>query len=128
SPVLPSVTMSRSKHRLRLTAFAILSTALGASAVARNPIPIEALAHVPEMQSASMSTDGETIVALVTSPGTNGEETAIATWRLDDLDKGPVVTPSGERMKFIAAAAMKAGRILAVARQEWTGQLTGCGE
>jgi dienelactone hydrolase len=31
-------------------------------------------------------------------------------------------------MKFIAAVALKADKILAIARQEWTGQLGGCGE
>jgi hypothetical protein len=34
-----------------------------------------------------------------------------------------VITPSGKQMKFIAAFAMKAGKILVTARQEWTGPL-----
>src|SRR5690606_15914177 len=55
-------------------------------------------------------------------------ETALATWDLDNPDAGPVITPSGDRMKFVAADAMKAGRVLVLGRQEWTGQLGGCGE
>src|SRR5690606_3559177 len=37
-------------------------------------------------------------------------------------------TPSGDRMKFIGAYALKADKILAIARQECTGHLGGCGE
>lgn len=95
---------------------------------AREPIPAEAFAKVPAIQSVSMSTDGKRLVALIASPGSGFKETALASWDIDNLDKGPTVTPSGDRMKFIAAAAMKADRVLAVARQEWTGSLGGCGE
>ncbi len=95
---------------------------------ALEPIPATAFAEVPEIQSVSMSADGKNLVALVASPGRNRSETALATWNLDDLNAGPVITPSGDRMKFVAASAMKADRVLVVARQEWTGQLGGCGE
>lgn len=97
-------------------------------AVARDPIPIDSLAHVPDIQSVSMSADGKNLVALVAAPGSNGQETALATWSLDNLDAGSIITPSGDRMKFIAASAMKADQILVIGRQEWTGQLGGCGE
>lgn len=99
-----------------------------AAAAAREPISIESIARVPEIQSVSMSADGKNLVALVTAPGSNFQETALATWNLAKLDAGPVITPSGERMKFIAASAMKADRVLVLARQEWTGALGGCGE
>ena len=98
------------------------------TATAGEPIPIEVLAKLPEIQSVSMSTDGKNVVALVAAPGTKGESTALANWDLDNLDAGSRLTPSGDRMKFVAASAMKADRILVIARQEWTGQLGGCGE
>lgn len=95
---------------------------------AADPIAPEDLVRLPALQSVSMSADGRYIAALIPSPE-NGEETALATWDTAHLDKGPkVVTPSGERMKFIGAAALKAGKVLAFARQEWTGHLGGCGE
>jgi dipeptidyl aminopeptidase/acylaminoacyl peptidase len=96
--------------------------------MAAQAIPIEALSRLPALQSVSMSPDGKHLVALVPSPK-HPEETALATWDVDALAKGPkVLTPSGEHMKFMAAAALKAGKVLAIARQEWTGQLGGCGE
>lgn len=106
-----------------------LGAGLFACAVqAREPIPIDSFARVPQLQSVSMSSDGNNIVALIASPGSEHKETALATWKVDDLAAGPIVTPSGDSMKFIAANAMKAGRVLVSARQEWTGRLAGCGE
>jgi dienelactone hydrolase len=98
------------------------------TANARNPIPIEAFAKVPDIQSVSMSADGKNLVAIVALPGSNNQETGFATWDLDNLDAGSKITPSGDRMKFIGASAMKANRALVFGRQEWTGQLGGCGE
>lgn len=108
---------------------ALLSLTLATGTLfAREPIPADAFARTPDIQSVSMSVDGKNLVALVAAPGTNYRDTALATWDLDDLDAGPVITPSGDRMKFIAANAMKADRVLVIGRQEWTGQLGGCGE
>src|SRR5690242_836687 len=95
---------------------------------AAQPIAIEDLAREPALQSMSMSPDGKHLVGLIPSPS-NKDETELATWDLEALSASPkVVTPSGEHMKFIGAYALKADRILAIARQEWTGQLGGCGE
>lgn len=97
---------------------------------ASQPIPIEGLARLPALQSVSMSPDGKHLVGLIPSPK-DPDETALATWDTDSLSSGPkVVTPSGSKghMQFIAAFALKAGKILAIARQEWTGTLGGCGE
>ena len=107
----------------------MLATIAGISAAhATQPIPIEDLARQPALQGVSMSPDGKHLVGLVPSP-TNKDETALATWNVDRLSAGPTVaTPSGEHMKFIGAVALKADKILAIARQEWTGQLRGCGE
>jgi dipeptidyl aminopeptidase/acylaminoacyl peptidase len=98
------------------------------AAQAGDPISIEMLARVPAIQSVSMSTDGKNLVAIVEAPGSNHEDTALAVWSLDNLDAGSKITPSGTHMKFIAASAMKADRVLVIGRQEWTGQLGGCGE
>lgn len=111
-----------------LPLLACAAAMLAGPVLAREPVPIELLARVPDIQSVSMSTDGKNLVALVVAPGSKHQETALATWDMDNLDAGPVVTPSGDRMKFIAANAMKADRILVIARQEWSGQLGGCGE
>lgn len=111
----------------------LLATMLGAASAthpvqATQAIPIDALARLPALQSVTMSPDGKRLVALVPSP-TNPDETALATWDTDSLSTGPkVITPSGDHMKFISASALKAGKILAVGRQEWTGELAGCGE
>ena len=107
----------------------LLATVLGGNlAHASGPIAIEDLAREPALQSVSMSPDGKHLVGLIPSP-TNKDETALATWDLNALASAPkVVTPSGDHMKFIGAFALKADKILAVARQEWTGQLGGCGE
>ena len=95
---------------------------------AREPIPADSFARIPLIQSVSMSADGKTLVALVEAPNSNHTETALATWNLDNLEAGKILTRSGERMKFIAASALKAGRVLVTGQQDWTGQLGGCGE
>ena len=97
-------------------------------AQASQPISIENLARLPALQSVTMSPDGKHLVGLIPAPK-NPDNTALAAWDTDALSSGPkVVTPSGDHMKFIAAFALKADKILAVARQEWTGNLGGCGE
>lgn len=95
-----------------------------------NPIPAEQLSRLPAIQSLSMSADGKHLVALVASPtDKTGEDTALATWDLDRLDAGPThITPSGDRMKFVGAYALKGDHLMAITRQEWTGALGGCGE
>lgn len=115
-------------HPKALNFLLALPLALAAGHVAAEPIPIESIARLPAISSVSMSADGKQIVAIVAAPGSDYQETALATWDLENLDQGPVVTPSGDRMKFIGANALKAGRILVTARQEWTGSLAGCGE
>jgi pimeloyl-ACP methyl ester carboxylesterase len=115
------------RSALTFLALGGLAGAISTTAVA-NPIPIDSFAKVPNIQSVSMSADGENLVALIAAPGSNNEDTALATWDLNDLERGPVITPSGDRMKFIAANALKADKLLVFGRQEWTGRLGGCGE
>lgn len=115
----------------RTISISLLASACAAclgQAHARTPIPVDALAKVPQIQSVSMSSDGKNLVAIVPKPDSNREDTAVASWNLDNLDAGATLTPSGDRMKFIAANALKANRVLVVGRQEWTGALAGCGE
>ncbi|HRN62102.1 MAG TPA: prolyl oligopeptidase family serine peptidase [Gammaproteobacteria bacterium] len=108
---------------------ATLSLCLAAGgSVAAEPIPIESFAREPDIRFVSMSTDGKNLVAIVALPGSNNRETGLATWDLDNLDAGSIIKPSGDRMKFVQANAMKADRVLVIGRQEWTGQLGGCGE
>ncbi len=105
-----------------------LFLALASGSATATPIPIDSLARQPAISSVSMSADGKQLVALIAAPGTDYQDTALATWNLENLNQGPVITPSGKRMKFVRASALKAGKILVIARQEWTGPLAGCGE
>ncbi|RFF26356.1 MULTISPECIES: S9 family peptidase [unclassified Wenzhouxiangella] len=110
---------------LRLT---ILSLALIVSALHAAPISIESIARQPAISSVSMSVDGKHLAAIVSAPGSEHRDTALATWDLDNIDKGPVITPSGDKMKFIRARALKAGKVSVTGRQEMTAALGGCGE
>lgn len=109
-----------------ITMVLALAPALGL-AQQTTPIPIEALSRQPAIQSVSMTPDGKHLVALIPSPA-NKDMTALATWDIDQLKKGPtVITPSGEHMRFVRASALKTGKILVTARQEWTGKGSACG-
>lgn len=114
-----------SKALLRLSIF---SLALAATTLQAAPISIESIAREPAIRSVSMSVDGRHLAAIVSAPGTDHRDTALATWDLDKLDEGPVITPSGDRMKFIRARALKAGKVSVTGRQEMTAALGGCGE
>ena len=111
-----------------------IGLALGGAAIVpaaeAAPIPAEQLSRLPAIQSVSMSADGKHLVALIANPLNQADpDTALASWDLDRLEAGPTrITPSAERMKFIGAYALKGDHIMAIARQEWTGALGGCGE
>ena len=115
---------------LAFTSIALLSAGLALGpASAATPIPIQDLARLPKLQSVSMTPDGKYLVGLIPSPK-DPHDTALATWNTDSLSAGPtVITPSGDRkhMQFFAAIALKSSKILVDARQQWTGQVTGCG-
>lgn len=118
--------MEQRSSRSSLLGLAMLSiTPFGYAA---QPIPITDFVRHPAIQSVSMSPDGKRLVALVSSAD-GAQDPALANWDMDNLDAGPIsVTPAGDRMKFVAAAAMKAGKTLVIGRQEWTGRLGHCGE
>jgi len=106
----------------------LLAAALSSALHARDPISIESLSKMQEIQSLSMSSDGRRIVALIGKADADEFETLLASWDLDNLDKGPTVTASGDKMKFVAASALKSDHTFVISRQEWTGPLAGCGE
>ncbi|MBL8244731.1 MAG: S9 family peptidase [Rhodanobacteraceae bacterium] len=112
------------KTRISAT-LALLATLTTAAA---DPIPIDTLARMPSLQSVSMSSDGKHLIALAGKPEAEEFDTVLATWDLEKLDQEPKSTASGDRMKFVNAIALKAGHLLVVGRQEWTGELAGCGE
>jgi dienelactone hydrolase len=103
---------------------ALAAATAGAWLAARAQIPIEDLARQPALSSVSMSSDGTYLVGLLEREG----ELALTVWNLADPAEPAAGTLPNERMKFIAAQALKAGRLFVVARQEWTGLLGGCGE
>lgn len=107
---------------------ATLSLTLAVTTLQAEPISIESIARQPAISSVSMSIDGTQLTAIVAAPGSDYRETALATWDLTNIDKGAVVTPSGDKMKFIRARALKAGKTVVTARQEMTAALGGCGE
>ncbi|MHB9785442.1 alpha/beta hydrolase family protein [Stenotrophomonas maltophilia] len=115
--------------RARLGATTALLLGLHVIHASATPLPVEDFAKIPAIQSVSMSPDGKQLVAIIAAPGSNNGDTALANWNLDVPGSAPVaITPSGDRMKFIAASALKAGRSLVIGRQELTAQLSGCGE
>ncbi|MFY1079391.1 hypothetical protein, partial [Escherichia coli] len=120
--------MEHRSFRTSLLGLAMLSIVPAAHAAKPVPIPIADFARYPAIQSVSMSPDGKRLVALISSAD-GSQEPSLANWDMDNLDAGPIsITPAGERMKFIAASALKAEKTLVIARQEWTGRLGNCGE
>jgi dienelactone hydrolase len=109
-----------------------LTVAIGFAAPAMaqmeaRPIPAEAFAMVPNIASVSMSEEGDLVAAIIAEPGSDNQRTALATWDLTDPEMPVVITPSGNRMQFTAAAALKSGKVLVSARQEFTGRVGMCG-
>lgn len=104
-----------------------IAMSLAPEASAREPISIEALSRMQEIQSISMSSDGKRIIALIGQKGAKEFDTSLASWDQDNLDKGPTVTASGDRMKFASAAALKSDHVFIIGRQEWTGAIGSCG-
>jgi acetyl esterase/lipase len=93
-----------------------------------NPIPIEDFAREPAISSVSMSLEGDRLVALVHSPGSNGEWRGLASWDLNNLSAGPVITPGNDRMRFFGIQATKRGKVFARGRSEFVGAGAGtCG-
>lgn len=98
------------------------------------PLNVEDFARYPLISSVSMSLEGDMLVGLVADPTRDGRERAAAMWDISgEIDTTrPLVpnkiTPHNGRMRFVGASALKQGRSLWFAQQEWTGRLAGCGE
>jgi dipeptidyl aminopeptidase/acylaminoacyl peptidase len=116
------------KNTLLAVAMATGIAAQAGAEITADPIPADSIARISNIDSVSLSSEGDIVVAVVAAPGSDNEETALATWNLANPSAPPVVTPSNDRMSIEQAVALKQDRILVFARQEWTGQLGGCGE
>jgi acetyl esterase/lipase len=77
-------------------AFAFTSVAQAAEPLQTSPLPIEAIAQLPAMQSVVLSPDGKHMAALVSSP--KHRWPVVSIWEVDNLSKPPVWVPS-ERMR-----------------------------
>lgn len=96
------------------------------TANAKDVIPIETLSKLPALTNFSISRDGDYLVALTSQPGDN--KLSLTVWDPRDLSIPPKFTKPDRDVEFIAAQALKAGKILVFARTKWTGALAGCGE
>lgn len=115
------------RHMLLAVAALIGVAAPAAAEIEARPIPIDLFAKVPNIASVSLSEEGDLVAAIVADPNSDNEATALATWDLSDPDMPVVITPSGDRMQFVGASALKAGSVIAFARQEYTGTVGMCG-
>ena len=103
---------------------------LGAGTASAQKLDVEAIARVPDTTGVSMSHEGDFIVAIRADPR-DPTKRVIASADISNVDGTKplnwTATPS-DRMSFIAAEALKAGKVFAIANQAWTGNLGGCGE
>ena len=111
------------------------ATALVCAGIAfAKPVSIEDLAKYPAISGVSMSMEGDIIVATIHNPGSNGEDTAVASWDISgkiDTSKPLMpfaITPGNDRMRLVSARALKGGIVQVVGRQPWTGVTVGCVE
>src|SRR5262249_14287416 len=111
---------------------ALAALLFGSGAAAAQKLDVESLARAPEVSGVSMSTEGDFLVAVVADPK-NKDKRALATWDISGVDgtkplSVAAVTPGNDKMGFVFVNALKAGKVLALASQAWTGNLSGCGE
>ncbi|MEM6555615.1 MAG: alpha/beta fold hydrolase [Pseudomonadota bacterium] len=107
---------------LLLSGVALVGFPLGLTAAIAQ-VPIEHLAKNPSFSSMTLSADGSYLVGLITLDG--DEDQSLAIWNTDDLSAAPVVTQANDRMKFVAANALKADKLFVVGQQAWTGSAGG---
>ncbi len=91
-----------------------------------DPIPVKDLARLPQLSDVSLSPDGRRLVALVPADGEKSQRPALSVWNLDAPQTPPLIAKAGSDVEFIGAAALKSGRVLAVARKPYTGETFGC--
>ena len=97
--------------------------------VVSGPVAIDDLARLPAVQSLSLSQEGDVLVGLIENPSSKSKTSpSLALWDPVDLSKPPLIANPDKDVEFIFVSALKAGKILVVARKPWTGRLSGCGE
>ena len=106
--------------------FTVILLCVGLSwGVNAEPLAVEELARLPQIQQPSLSHDGRYLVALV-STGEDAEKPSLAVYDLDDPSKGPVIANADKDSEFIAAIALKAGKVWSIARKPYIGETFGC--
>ncbi len=93
---------------------------------AQDVIPVKTLSKLPALTNFSISRDGDYLVGLTSQPG--DDKLSLTVWDPRDLSIPPKFTKPDRDVEFVAAQALKAGKILVFARTKWTGALAGCGE
>jgi pimeloyl-ACP methyl ester carboxylesterase len=103
-----------------------LSSLLSAGA---DPVPIEDLARLPAISNVSVTSDGNTMFALVgPATGDDQDRAVMASWDLNDLSKPPKTVAPDSDTEFMFLNALKDGHVFVAARKPFTGQLSGCSE
>lgn len=116
---------------LRILVLAAGCLGLSAAASAK-PLDIEDIAKYPAVSGLSMSVEGDLIVGTVWNPGSNGMDTAVASWDISgDIDTSKplvpfAITPGNDRMRLVSARALKGGIVQVVGNQAWSGPTVGC--
>lgn len=117
--------MSRS-----LLGIALATVLAGTGAAYAQKLDVESIARVQDVTGVSMSPEGDFIVAIRADPR-DPTKRIIASADISKVDGTKpldwTATPS-DRMSFIAASALKQGKVFVLANQMWTGSLGGCGE
>ena len=109
---------------------ALAAVLFGSGAAHAQKLDVESIARMPDTTGVSMSAEGDFIVAIKADPR-DPTKRIIASADISNIDGTKplnwTATPS-DRMSFVAAEALKAGKVWAIANQMWTGNLGGCGE
>ena len=109
---------------------ALAAVLFGSGAASAQKLDVESIARMPDTTGVSMSAEGDFIVAIKADPR-DPTKRIIASADISNIDGSKplnwTATPS-DRMSFVAAEALKAGKVWAIANQMWTGNLGGCGE
>ncbi len=110
----------------------LAGSAMIAGVAAADPIKVDDLAKYPAVWRINMDTEGNTLAGVVHRPGSDGYDTAVATWDISgqvDTSKPLVplaVTPGNDRMKLVNATALLDGMVQVTGNQAWTGPTVGC--
>jgi dipeptidyl aminopeptidase/acylaminoacyl peptidase len=101
---------------LAASAAALVIAATPLQATAAPPSAAD-FARRPAIQSVVLAPDGKHLAAVTSR---DGEETLIAVWRTDALDKPPVLLGAGRRSNFVGIDFVKNDRIVAFIQQNYT--------